>query len=380
MGAGRVGDYVMKVVFRCDASIQIGTGHVMRCLTLADALAEQGAECYFICREHEGHLLEIIRKRGHQTYSLPLKGDMKATDTDKDSIRLAHADWLGATQQEDVKLCIELLQQVEAEWLIVDHYAIDISWEKALRPYCKRLMVIDDLADRHHDSDILLDQTYGRNKEEYFDLTPKNCHILCGTQYALLRPEFVQWRGYSLKRRHEGKLKHLLINLGGVDKHNITTQILRGLQKSSLPECCKITVIMGSTAPWIKSVEDQAKSMPWETEVKTAVSNMAELMANSDLAIGAAGSTSWERCCLGLPTVMLILADNQQTIASNLEKVNAVYAINIEPDLESVILKAVTYFTKAQELLKEMSLNAAYILDGCGSILVIEKMVDHYEY
>src|SRR5699024_10550121 len=114
-----------------------------------------------------------------------------------------------------------------------------------------------------------------------------------------------------------------------------------------------------------ESVKAQAKLLPWETQVKSGVNNMAELMANSDLAIGAAGSTSWERCCLGLPTVMLVLAENQQQIALNLQNANAVYAINLEPDLEFMILKAVRYFTKAQGVLEEMSINASRILDGC---------------
>lgn len=367
----------MRVVFRCDASIQIGTGHVMRCLTLADTLAASGAECYFICREHEGHLLKVIRKGGHQVYSLPFKADVEKSS--KNGIKLLHADWLGATQQEDTQQCIDIIKLIEPDWLIVDHYAIDISWEKTLRPYCKKIMVIDDLADRAHDCDMLLDQTFGRHIKDYLDWIPDNCQVLCGSKYALLRPEFAKWRDYSLERRKDGMLKHLLINLGGVDKDNITSKILKGLQKSSLPECCKITVVMGSTAPWIESAKAQAKALPWKTQVKRGVNNMAELMANSDLAIGAAGSTSWERCCLGLPTIMLVLAENQQQIALNLQNANAVYAINLQSDLESMILKAVRYFTKAQGVLEEMSINASSILDGCGSNLVIENMVNRYD-
>lgn len=363
----------MKVVFRCDASIQIGIGHVMRCLTLADGLVEQGAECYFICREHTGHLLEVIRKHGHQTYSLSLKENVK--ELDENNAKLAHADWLGSTQSEDAQLCIELLQTLQPDWLVVDHYAIDIRWEKLLRPYCKKIMVIDDLADRSHDCEILLDQTFGRDIKDYIEYVPKHCQLLCGSKYALLRPEFAQWRNYSLKRRKDGRIEHFLISLGGVDKDNITTQILKGLQKSSLPECCKITVVMGSTAPWIESVKTQAEMLPWKVEVKTGVSNMAELMANSDLAVGAAGSTSWERCCLGLPTIMLVLAENQQQIALNLENVHAVYALHIESNLEPIIQKAITYFTMSPDILKKMSENASCILDGCGSTLVIKNMV-----
>lgn len=367
----------MRVVFRCDASIQIGTGHVMRCLTLADALVKNGAECHFICREHEGHLLELIRQRGHYSYSLALNEDIKM-DSSED-VKLSHSAWLGATQYEDAQYCIGLLELLQPDWLIVDHYALDVDWEKSLRPYYKKLMVIDDLADRRHDCDILLDQTFGRHIKDYLDWVPEKCQVLCGSRYALLRPEFVQWREYSLERRKDGMLKHLLINLGGVDKDNITSKILKGLQNSSLPKCCKITVVMGSTAPWIESVKAQAKALPWKTQVKSGVNNMAELMANSDLAIGAAGSTSWERCCVGLPTIMLVLAENQQQIALNLQNANSVYAISLESSLESMILKAIRYFTETQGVLEEMSMNASRILDGCGSNLVIENMVNRYD-
>lgn len=366
----------MRVVFRCDASIQIGTGHVMRCLTLADALVKNGAECHFICREHEGHLLELIRQRGHYSYSLALNEDIKM-DSSED-VKLSHSAWLGATQYEDAQYCIGLLELLQPDWLIVDHYAIDIVWEKTLRPYCKKLMVIDDLADRRHDCDILLDQTFGRDKQDYLGLVSKRCVLLCGSEYALLRPEFAQWRDYSLERRKPSRLEHLLINLGGVDKDNITTQILKGLEKSSLPEYSKITVVMGSTSPWIKAVRKQAALMSWEVEVKVGVINMAELMANSDLAIGAAGSTSWERCCLGLPTIMLVLAENQQNISSNLEKVDAVFAITLKDSLAVTISKAIEYFTMSPSALIEMSQCSSKVLDGWGSTLVIENMVNQY--
>lgn len=367
----------MKVIFRCDASIQIGTGHVMRCLTLANALTTKGAECYFVCRKHGSHLLEVIKQNGYKAYDLPFENYEE--DSCENGTKLSHASWLGASQQEDAQQCIDIIKHITPDWLIIDHYAIDMVWEKMLRPYCKKLMVIDDLADRAHDCDILLDQTFGRHTQDYLGWVPKNCQILCGSKYALLRPEFAQWRNYSLKHRTEGTLEHLLINLGGVDKDNITTQILKGLKNSSLPEYCKITVVMGSTAPWVESVRAQAEAMPWKTQVKSDVNNMAELMANSDLAIGAAGSTSWERCCLGLPTIMLVLAENQQQIALNLQNANSVYAISLESDLELIIVKAIKYFTKTQGVLEEMSMNASRILNGCGSTLVIENMGNRYD-
>lgn len=363
----------MKVIFRCDASLQIGTGHVMRCLTLADALAEQGAECHFICREHTGHLISIIQQRGHQVYSLPVENRLQIQK--EDETNLMHADWLGSTQHQDAKLCRGILQILQPDWLVVDHYSLDVRWEEKLQPYYKKLMVIDDLADRQHISDILLDQTFGRDPQDYIKLVPVDCNLLCGADYALLRPEFAHWREYSLNRSEKGQLKHLLINLGGVDKDNVTIQILKAIQNSALPNDCRITVVMGSISPWVDVVQQQALLMMWSTEVKIGVTNMAELMANSDLAIGAAGSTSWERCCLGLPTIMLVLADNQKKIAMSLERAHAVHTVNLGVAFDVSILTVIERFISSSLVLKEMSQAASNILDGLGTNLIIKEMV-----
>lgn len=363
----------MKIVFRVDASIEMGTGHVMRCLTLADALKEQGAECHFICREHLGHLNALITERGHIVYSLPYIEQHKQREHSKTE-ELAHATWLGATQAEDLDACIPLLKSLQPDWLIVDHYAIDERWHQELRPYCQKIMVIDDLADRQHDCDLLLDQTFGRSSEDYLPLVPHDCQVLCGAQYALLRPEFAQWRDYSLKRRNQGQLEHLLINLGGVDKDNITTEILQALAKTSLPENCRITVVMGATAPWIEKVQQQAQQLPWPTDVKVGVNNMAELMANSDLAIGAAGATSWERCCLGLPTIMIVLAPNQMLIASELQSAGAALFIEQEDIKERNLSKTLADLRTSLVKMKSISNLSAVIADGSGVATVLKRM------
>lgn len=354
-----------KIVFRCDASIQIGSGHVMRCLTLADELSRQGAESFFICRQHDGSLIEILQQRGYQVYTLPLEHGLVIESASKAT--LAHADWLATTQHRDAELSRSIVEQIKPNWLIVDHYALDENWEKRLRQYCKKIMVIDDLADRKHDCDVLLDQNFGRDAQDYAAYVNKDCELLCGSKYALLRPEFAEWRSYSLERRQHNKLASILINLGGVDKDNITTKILKALQNKSLPDYCSIIIVMGSTSPWIDAVKQQAAIMQWRTVVKVGVSNMAELMANSDLAIGAAGSTSWERCCLGLPTIMLVLADNQQIIASALEAVGAArtFDINIleaEPLVFDQVIKSVV------PKMKEMSRAASKVTDGLGAL------------
>lgn len=316
----------MKIVFRVDASVEIGTGHVMRCLTLANALREQGGECHFLCREHKGHLIEQIEEQGFQVYRLKYvpSAEIKTLVSTEDTALPYHAHWLGVPWQNDAENCRSILATFAPDWLVVDHYALDARWERVTCPANTRLLAIDDLADREHLADVLLDQNLGRDIEDYTALVPAQCRCLIGPEFALLRPEFSQWRDDSLARRREQpSLKRLLITLGGVDKDNVTGQVLEALKACDLPEHCGITVIMGATAPWLDDVKIKVDALPWSTEVAVNVNNMARRMAEADLAIGAAGSTSWERCCLGLPTLMLVLAENQKAIAQALDKVGA---------------------------------------------------------
>ena len=364
----------MIVVFRVDASIEMGSGHVMRCLTLADALRKNGVTCHFICREHQGNLLSLINDKGFVTHALP-QADAEYFDwLPMGENQLAHASWLGVSQHQDAEQCAAILANIQPNWLVVDHYALDINWEIALSDYYDRLMVIDDLADRHHNCDLLLDQTFGRNNTDYKSLVPDVCTLLCGSQYALLRPEFAALRSYSLLRRKKPKLEHLLITMGGVDKDNATGQVLAALRTCELPELCKITVVMGATAPWLTDVSAVAADMPWPTTVQVNISNMAQLMTESDLAIGAAGSTAWERCCLGLPTIMLVLAENQQQIAANLEQVKAAQVIEKNKNLAIFLPRLLFPLVTSSATLTLMTKAATSILNGQGVIEVIKHM------
>ncbi|HCJ28765.1 MAG TPA: UDP-2,4-diacetamido-2,4,6-trideoxy-beta-L-altropyranose hydrolase [Pseudomonas sp.] len=369
----------MKVVFRGDASLQMGTGHVMRCLTLADALAARGADCQFICREHPGNLIEQIRNKGYIAHALPahtepVGANSLAINATGDGQALVHSHWLGATQEQDAEACAPILADLNPDWLIVDHYALNARWERALKSHYRKLMVIDDLADRSHQCDLLLDQTYGRNAEDYRAWVPANSRLLCGSQYALLRPEFSALRPYSLKRRAAPQLHKLLITMGGVDRDNATGQVLEALRASQLPADCQITVVMGSTAPWLEEVKRQAQDMAWPTRVVVGVSDMAKLMANSDLAIGAAGATSWERCCLGLPTIMLVLADNQQQVAQGLEEAGAARIINQAQCIAGRLPNLLEPLTVGPAPLLAMSQSAMSIADGRGVNTVIQLL------
>lgn len=364
----------MKAVFRADASLQIGTGHVMRCVTLADALAAHGADCQFICRAHEGNVIEFIRSKGYGVHALPNVPAPGAGSTAPDpaTSELTHSHWLGATQAQDAELCAPILAAQSPDWLIVDHYALDAFWERALAPHYRRLMVIDDLADRPHACDLLLDQTFGREATDYHPFVPAACRLLCGSQYALLRPEFAALRPYSLQRRAQPTLRELLITMGGVNKDNATGQVLQALRSCRLPADCRITVVMGATAPWLDEIRKEAQDMPWPTRVLVGVSDMAQLMADSDLAIGAAGATSWERCCLGLPTIMLVLAENQRKIAEELCEAGAAHLIEVSTLNNQLLIVPDNW---EPLFLGAMSAAAAAITDGSRVAQVINALI-----
>ena len=368
----------MKVVFRTDASMQIGTGHVMRCLTLARALTAKGAECQFICRSHEGSLIEVIRQMGFIVNTIPIyEAPREASTADKSNgppNDHLHSLWLGATQEQDAEASAPTLETVRPDWLVVDHYALDANWENALAPYCRKLMVIDDLADRSHICDLLLDQTLGRDARDYQPLVPATCRLLCGSKYALLRPEFSALRATSLQRRKNPVVRELLVNMGGVDNNNATGQVLRALSKCHLPADCRITVVMGGEAPWLSEVRAQARGMPGETRVVAGIRDMGQVMANSDIAFGAAGTTSWERCCLGLPTIMVVLAENQRKIARELESVGAAMLIKLDQITTAKSRARLSSLFNDIAQLRAMSACAANLVDGLGPHAVIQRM------
>jgi len=354
----------MRVVFRVDAALTIGTGHVMRCLTLAQALAAEGAECHFICREHPGHMIEAIRSRGFSTHALSAKASIEIEA--EEVPQPAHALWLCASWQEDAWQSQEYVRHLVLDWVVVDHYALDKRWEQAVLPHGCRLLVIDDLADREHACDLLLDQNLGRQADDYASLVPDTCVRLIGPQYALLRPEFARMREISHARRAaEPQLRHLLVTMGGVDKDDATGAVLSALRDCPLPDDCRITVVMGANAPWLEKVQGQAADMRWATEVFVNVADMAERMCNADLAIGAAGSTSWERCCLGLPALMMVLAENQWGLGRALQFVGA--AVLIGKSIDAAYKLPDEYrAASVTDTLRKMSEAAAAITDGNG--------------
>ena len=358
----------MNVVFRADASIAMGSGHVMRALTLADALKNKGCDIYFICRELEGNLISSIKEQGHNVLSLQYSPDAHTLGT-------ADSDWLGVSWECDRDDTLEGLKVWGTiDWLIVDNYGIDIRWHKSMRRRVDNIMVIDDLADRNYDCDILLDQTFGRDKRDYVRLIPDNCRCLLGTEYALLRPQFNEWRKQALARRKtfSGSNPRILISMGGTDPNNLTSVVLSALQMIKWEGYVSIEVVLGNHAPHSLTVIEQAKQSSLEINIYQNISNMAEIMSGSDLAFGTGGTTSWERCCLALPTILVVDAENQELISEKLSLAGAVIALHPTHCLTEKIVSAVEKILFNHENYLQMYRKAAEICDGYG----VDRIVD----
>jgi len=286
---------------------------------------------------------------------------------------LEHSHWLNTSQYIDAFETLELLTDYKPDWLVVDHYAIDITWEMLVATAVGQILVIDDLADRQHFCNVILDQTYGRAESDYNDLVPCDCQTLTGSKYALLRPEFAAHRPKSLARRVNPVLNHVLISLGGVDKDNITAKVLNNLLESALPERCKLSIIMGQTAPWLHDVKVLASKLPWSSDVLIGVTNMAEVMTMSDFAIGAAGATTWERCCLGLPSAMIVLATNQLSISSALNSIGGAISIT-DIDQHDYFNKVINELYLNRQRLTNLSQVSQEVTDGMGTSRVLERL------
>ncbi|EBA13975.1 UDP-2,4-diacetamido-2,4,6-trideoxy-beta-L-altropyranose hydrolase [Roseobacter sp. CCS2] len=354
------------VVFRADAGLNIGTGHVMRCLTLADALRAEGAKVVFITRQHRGHIIPTIRDRGYR--AITLLGDTGA-DYGAHTATPVHANWLDADWRDDAAATRQALRDEGADWLVLDHYALDRVWQEAALPGGVRLLVIDDLADRPHLADVLLDQNVGRLAQDYDGLVPENYDRLIGPAHALLRPEFATLRPDALRRRETLKRpERLLVTLGGIDRDNATGVVLDALAGIAGIDQMKVSVVMGANAPWLDDVKRQARALPMHTQVDVAVPDMARRLTQTDLCIGAAGSTAWERCCLGLPTLQLALADNQTAIARSMAENGVALALPHpdESDFAAALAQGLTQLSDPSAY-RAMARRAAALTDGTGA-------------
>ena len=333
-------------VFRCDANPTIGGGHVMRCLTLAEVLANSGWEFYFACGAESVVTVPALAK--HQPVIIG-----------------------GSVESEPAQIAAAIGRPVD--WLLVDHYQRGAAFETACRAWASRVLAIDDLADRLHDCDLLLDQTVGRCKEDYAALVPADCRLLLGTKYALLRPQFAARREESIRRRSTLRpAQRLLMSFGMTDPHGIARRVLKTLL--AYPERIDIDVVAGTNPD--EALVHLASDCSGRVTLHGVVEDMASLMLAADLAVGLVGSTAWERCALGLPSVVVISAANQGLIAGRLAAAGVHTVLGEMAGLDDGIAAVkILDLARNPERLARMSQSAFAVCDGEGGKRVASKIV-----
>jgi len=335
-------------LFRCDASPELGGGHLVRCLALAEGLREAGWICHFAVNRQAPHIVPQVMSEPGATRLLE-----EAEIRDASAIK----KWLPGG----------------VDCAVVDHYDLGEGYESSLRGWARAVLSIDDLADRAHECDFLVDATLGRSPEEYADRVPRRTRLFLGPRYALLRPQFPLAR-VNRKNRVEGDhgLHRLLVSLGRSDPDNLTGRVLSAIALADV--ACRIDVAIG-TGERLGELEALADKLRLSAQFYENVEDMAELMCRADLSIGGGGSTAWERCCLGLPSLIIVLADNQRRIAMELTRIGASRAIeSTDHTLENRVGEQLSALASHPGKLKKMGETAFSVCDGLGVSRVVDVL------
>ena len=330
-------------VFRTEGSAAIGSGHIVRCLTLIEALAENGWTC---AMAGTATTRDMVARAGSPDLAFH-EIDQQAFDSDT-----MWDNWPDGT-----------------DLLVVDHYGLDISFEKACRGWAKRILVIDDLADRDHDADYLLDQTYRRAAADYQPLVPEDCTLMLGSEFALLRPAFATSRAAILEDRAAREdVQRILVSVGSTDPDNYAAVALNAIARTGLNVA--VDVILASSAPHVAAIHTRLADERPDSELHTDIGaeTLARILGQADLAIGAGGAAAWERCCLGLPTLAVMTAGNQQMVIAQLAAAGAVRALGTAESVDAAQLatEILNLATNTQSL-RDMAARASHICDGQGA-------------
>jgi UDP-2,4-diacetamido-2,4,6-trideoxy-beta-L-altropyranose hydrolase len=348
-----------RVVFRVDAGVKIGSGHVMRCLALAAALRELGSESHFVCRSHPGHLKDLIESQGHRVHLLPYTQG-------------AARSGLGAEAAVDAAQTGQAIEGLRPDWLVVDHYDIDAAWEESVRAAVPRLLAIDDLANRDHRVDVLVDPNLQPQSGRYDDRVGGATQRLLGPRYALLRPEFAAQRAAGGAR--DGRLRKLLASAGGIDQTGLLPKVVRAwaaMPKGARPS---LALVVGRATPNLTELSALCQAHP-DCSLHVQTDRVAELMADADLLIAAGGGMNWERCCLGLPGVLCETADNQADNIAGLVRARTAVSLGPSGALQPASLqRCLEGLAVRAGLLRRMEQRAARLVDGQGNYRVAVAM------
>lgn len=336
----------MKVVIRVDSSAELGMGHLIRCLTLAKEIGQHGADVEFICQDLPGEQSKLLEEQGQ-------------------SVRRFRRV---ITAEEDARATLSVMSGPPADWVIVDHYRLDASWEKMFRQGQTRVMVIDDLADRPHDCDLLLDQNYNPDEPaRYSQLVPEDCTLLLGPTFALVGQAYESNRG-----RRPDYSRNVVIAFGGSDP---PVETLTAIEAMRVLSSFQVDVVVGAANRHREEIKKKCCTFSG-FHFHMQVPNLAELLGKADLAIGAGGSSTWERCCLGVPSIIISIADNQAQSAAKLGRDGYAIYLGKASDVEiEAIVSAVREIHERPDLRDSLSRRSMQLVDGRGRYRVTERLL-----
>lgn len=359
--------------FRVDASTRIGSGHVHRCIALAEALLKHGFESIFVHRAHDGDLRSLIESRGFSVRMLPPPPSSQVDQRDAE-----YSTWLGVPESVDVKQSADAIQEAGAQLLVVDHYGLGHDWESALRPYVDRVVVIEDLPDREHDCDVLIDQSgaWTSTNKNHGERMHSSA-ALVGPHYALIDASYGQARPLTVLRSEIGRI---LVFFGASDSLGLTEHALRVLSEPPF-EHATVDVVVGANHSGADAIKRLVEART-RTNLHQTQQSLAPLMLRADLMVGAAGMTSWERCAVGLPSITAVIAENQLPGAAVLEATGAARCIDVRgddgrarTDVEELLRAELLEVIANAPQLVQMSESALRLLDGRGAARAAEILV-----
>jgi len=334
-----------KIIFiRVDSSTKIGYGHLIRCLALADTL-KKSFKINFICTNLNGNLISQICKKKFEVFRFNTKSQR-------------------INVKKDAEKTISIIKKYrnKKSLLILDSYILSQEWENRVRPYVKRLIVIDDLMDRKHSCDLIIDQNlHTQMNSLYINSVPKNCVKLLGPDYAILRNQFIAQRKYAKIRSLP--IKNILVSFGGTDNENHTLHALTSLKK--LNSDVNVNVVTGTANIGKKIIKNFCKKN-FNYNYFEQVENMVKLMQVADLCIGSSGTTTWERCCVGLPAIAIVTSNDQKDIASAVSKNKCIINLGKIKKSDNVNYVRLMKNLKNSEL-QNMSRNCMKLVDGKGA-------------
>ena len=367
----------MNVVFRVDSSVKMGIGHLMRCLTLANVIDEViKSNIFFVCRKLPGNINELVTSKGYGLIELSFLETSQEYNETHVEYQCTYEDWLGSTSLKDAEETHEAIKEISIDWLIVDSYGIDHLWEEYLKPLVNKIMVIDDLANRHHVCDLLLDQNYSPNYlNRYNKLISDNCKALLGPEYAILGKEFIDSK--VLQKKHN-EIPKILLFLSGSDETNLLCHHILEILFDAFKDNIAIDVVVGNGQNNRLEIEHMVAEFN-NASFYSALPHLGNLMSQADIAIGSGGVTTWERMFMGLPSIVISLSDNQLPACIALSEDEYIYYLGHRDVFDKhEMLQTILMLINKPDERDRISIRCQQLVDGRGAYKIVNAMLDNF--